>query len=195
MAYVLIVYYSRHQHTKKMAKLIARGVEQTGLLESRIRSIPPLPRFGQASVDIPDDDVPYVTLEDLEHASALAVGSPGHFGNTSAPLANFIGATSGLWLSGALKDKPFSVFTSTSSLHGGQETTLLTMAMPWLHHGMVLVGLPFTLPELSTTTKGGTPYGASTVTGKGDEPLSGEEKVLCLAAGERLATVASKLMD
>ena len=195
MAYVLVLYYSWHQSTAEMAKWVARGIDQTGLMESRLRTVPRLPHYPESSTEIEEGPVPFVTLDDLSGASGLAVGSPGHFGNMAAPLTNFIASTSGLWLSGALKDKPFSVFASTASLHGGQETTLMSMALPWLHHGMVFVGIPYTQQELLTTQQGGTPYGATHVTGQNQNPLSQEEQRLCVAMGQRLGQMADRLKD
>jgi len=187
--YVLVLYYSRHGATLQMAQQIARGVElQTGI-EARIRTVPPVsPTSEQTTDSIPEDGALYCTIDDLKQCSGLALGSPTRFGNMAAPLKHFVDSTSELWLSGALIDKPAGVFSSTSSLHGGQETTLISMMLPLLHHGMVLVGLPYSENELLTTKTGGTPYGPSHTAGTDSKsPLSDEEKNLCKALGKRLA--------
>ncbi|MEK9711397.1 MAG: NAD(P)H:quinone oxidoreductase [Thalassolituus sp.] len=192
--YVLVLYYSRHGKTAEMAKLIARGVESTGL-EARIRTVPEVSPATEATApQVPADGAIYCTMDDLKNCSGLIMGSPTRFGNIAAPLKYFIDSTSSLWLTGALIDKPAAVFTSTSSMHGGQETTLLTMMLPLLHHGMVMAGLPYTEAGLNTTTGGGTPYGASHVSGQsGEQPLTKEEINLCQAQGARIARLAQAL--
>ncbi|WP_020558628.1 NAD(P)H:quinone oxidoreductase [Thiofilum flexile] len=195
MKIVLILYYSRQGNTALMAQQIARGVESVAGCEVKLRTVPEVSAECEAIADsIPTSGAPYVTLEDLRDCAALALGSPGRFGNMAAPLKYFWEQTSGLWLSGALVDKPAAVFTSTSSLHGGQESTLLSMMLPLLHHGMMIVGLPYSNADLITTQTGGTPYGATHVSGSDSKrPLSEEEKRLCRALGKRLATLAVKL--
>lgn len=186
--YILVLYYSRHGATASMARLIARGIEGQGL-HARLRTVPPVSTECEASSPgIPDSGAPYATLDDLRNCAGLALGSPTRFGNMAAPLKYFLDGTSQLWVSGALIDKPAGVFTSTSSLHGGQESTLLSMIVPLLHHGMVIAGLPYSEPGLSTTESGGTPYGPSHTAGPdNDQPLTGTEKELCQALGNRLA--------
>ncbi len=195
MPYILVLYYSRYGATANMANHIARGVEKVTGIEARIRTVAPISATCEAIDDtIPDDGPLYVTLDDLKDCSGLALGSPTRFGNMAAPLKYFLDSTSSLWLSGSLIDKPAGVFTSTSSMHGGQETTLISMMTPLLHHGMLMVGLPYTQPELMQTTTGGTPYGASHLAGiDSKNPLSNEEQTLCLALGERIAKLAVNL--
>ncbi|MGD9787851.1 MAG: NAD(P)H:quinone oxidoreductase [Sulfuricellaceae bacterium] len=195
MADILVLYYSRHGAVKEMAHLIARGIEQVPGASARLRTVPEVSTVCEAVEDsIPAAGAPYVEHRDLEECIGLALGSPTRFGNMAAPMKYFLDTTSGLWLKGALAGKPAAVFTSTSSLHGGQETTLLTMMLPLLHHGMVLAGLPYSEPELIATTAGGTPYGASHLAGPAsDQPLAEAEKKLCLAQGKRLAQLALKL--
>ena len=193
-AYILVLYYSRGGATASMARLVARGVEEGGL-EARLRTVPEVSANHEATAPaVPDDGPPYATLDDLRHCAGLALGSPTRFGNMAAPMKYFLDGTSGLWLGGALMGKPAGVFTSTSSLHGGQESTLLSMMLPLLHHGMLICGLPYSEPELLSTTTGGTPYGPSHLAGQDSKlPLSEEEKALCKALGRRLATLAGKL--
>ena len=192
--YILVLYYSQQGNTAEMAKLIARGVEQGGL-EARMRTVPEVSTVCEATEnDIPDSGAPYATLEDLENCAGLALGSPTRFGNMAAPLKYFLDTSSQLWMSGALIGKPAGVFTSTSSMHGGQESTLLSMMLPLLHHGMVIAGLPYSEHELISTDAGGTPYGASHLSGsQTDFPLTETEKNLCRAQGKRLAELANKL--
>ncbi|MFP5349714.1 MAG: NAD(P)H:quinone oxidoreductase [Gammaproteobacteria bacterium] len=193
---ILVLYYSRHGAVLDMANHIARGIEQVDGAQARVRTVPPVtPTSEAAPKPLPDSGPPYATLDDLRECSGLALGSPTRFGNMAAPLKHFLDSTSPLWLSAALAGKPAAVFTSSSSAHGGQETTLLTMMLPLLHHGMLLVGLPYTEPELMTTRGGGTPYGASHVAGaQSDLPLSADEARLCRALGTRLATIALALV-
>lgn len=195
MKKILVLYYSRYGATEKMAKQIARGVEQVENTEAIIRTVPPVSPTSEAtSSEVPSEGAPYVTLEDLKNCSGLAIGSPTRFGNMAAPLKYFLDTTSSLWFSGELSGKPASVFTSTASMHGGQETTLLSMMMPLIHQGMLIVGIPFTVHELRTTQTGGSPYGATHLAGKdSDLPLSDDEIKLCQSLGKRLADVASKL--
>ncbi|KHD06095.1 NAD(P)H-quinone oxidoreductase [Candidatus Thiomargarita nelsonii] len=187
---ILVLYYSRHGHVAQMAQKIARGIEEVPNCQARLRTVPEVSQLCEATVpDIPDAGPPYVSLDDLENCAGLALGSPTRFGNMAAPLKYFLDQTSGLWLSGALVDKPAAVFTSTGSLHGGQESTLLSMMLPLLHHGMLLLGLPYTQGDLLTTRTGGTPYGASHVAGTDNKnPMSEEEQRLCRALGKRLAS-------
>jgi NAD(P)H dehydrogenase (quinone) len=192
--YVLILYYSRYGATADMARHIARGVEEQGA-EARLRTVPAVSTVCEATADtIPDAGAPYATLDDLRGCAGLALGSPTRYGNMAAPLKYFIDGTSALWLSGALSGKPATVFTSTASLHGGQETTLLSMMLPLLHHGMLVLGLPYSETDLLHTRSGGTPYGPSHLAGADSKlPLTDEEKRLCRALGRRLAAVAVRL--
>ena len=195
MKEILVLYYSRYGSVRQMAQFVARGIEQVAGASARLRTVPEVSAVCEAvAPGVPAAGPPYVELKDLEECSALAMGSPTRFGNMAAPLKYFMDSTSALWLKGALSGKPAAVFTSTSSLHGGQETTLLSMLLPLLHHGMLIVGLPYTESGLLSTTTGGTPYGASHVAGAAsDRPISDEEKNLCIALGRRLATIALKL--
>ncbi len=179
-----------------LAQHIARGVSQVAGIEARLRTVPPVSTTCEA-VDpaVPDDGAPYVSLEDLQGCAGLALGSPTRFGNMAAPVKYFLDGTASLWLSGELVGKPASVFSSTSSMHGGQETTLVSMMLPLMHQGMLLVGLPYTEPALNTTERGGTPYGATHVTGvSGDIPLNADEISLAKAQGMRLANIALQVM-
>jgi NAD(P)H dehydrogenase (quinone) len=195
MKEILVLYYSQYGAVKQMAQLIARGVEQVPGASARIRTVPKVSTVCEAvEKEVPDAGAPYVELKDLEECGGLALGSPTRFGNMAAPLKYFLDSTAGLWLKGALAGKPAAVFTSTSSLHGGQETTLISMILPLMHHGMVIVGLPYTEPELISTASGGTPYGASHVAGAAsDRVISEDERKLCLALGKRLAETAVRL--
>lgn len=194
MAYVLVLYYSRYGATAQMAQQIARGVEAGGL-EARLRTVPAISANHEATEPpVPDSGAPYATLDDLRDCAGLALGSPTRFGNMAAPMKYFLDGTSPLWLSAALSGKPAGVFTSTGSLHGGQETTLLSMMLPLLHHGMLIAGLPYSEPDLMSTREGGTPYGPSHLAGTdGKLPLSEAEKNLCQALGRRLASAARAL--
>lgn len=191
---ILVLYYSRSGHTAQLARLIARGVEEAGL-EARLRQVPPVaPVTEVAQPPVPEEGAPYVHREDLAECAGLALGSPTRFGNMAAPLKHFLDSTGAEWASGTLAGKPAAVFTSTGTMHGGQESTLLSMALPLLHHGMLLLGLPFTEPALNATASGGTPYGASHVAGtKGDNAISEHERELARALGRRLAQAARKL--
>lgn len=193
---ILVLYYSRHGATEALAQQLARGIESVAGMQARIRTVPPVaPTHDPDATAVPARGAPYATLEDLKECAALALGSPTRFGNMAAPLKHFLDGTGALWASGALVGKPAAVFTSTATQHGGQESTLLSMLVPLLHHGMLIVGLPFTEAALNRTVSGGTPYGASHVAGaNGDAPLSGDEKELAQALGHRLATITARLV-
>lgn len=195
MSEILVLYYSQGGAVREMAQLIARGVESVAGAKARIRTVPKVSTNCEATEpDIPAAGDPYAELDDLKECVGLALGSPTRFGNMAAPMKYFLDGTAGLWLKGTLIGKPAAVFTSTGSMHGGNETTLLTMMLPLMHHGMVLVGLPYSEPELSSTQSGGTPYGASHVGGSSDDkPITVDERKLCLALGKRLAQTALKL--
>lgn len=195
MSEILVLYYSQGGAVREMAQLIARGVESVPNIRARIRTAPKVSANCEATEpDIPASGDPYVELNDLEQCIGLALGSPTRFGNMAAPMKYFLDGTAGLWLKGALIGKPAAVFTSTGSMHGGNETTLLTMMLPLMHHGMLIVGLPYSDPELSTTQSGGTPYGASHIGGSADDkPITADERKLCLALGKRLGQTALKL--
>lgn len=192
--YILVLYYSAHGATEKMAQQLARGVEQTGL-DARLRTVPAISSVCDAvAPDVPEQGATYCTEEDLRFCSGLLLGSPTRFGNMAAPLKFFLDNTSAQWLSGDLIGKPAAVFTSTSSMHGGQESTLLSMMLPLFHHGMLMTGLPYSEPALMTTQHGGTPYGASHLSGHQNRlPLSDDEIHLCQALGKRLANIAQQL--
>jgi NAD(P)H dehydrogenase (quinone) len=195
MADVLVLYYSRYGNVARMARLIARGIDQIEGMQARLRTVPRVSSVCEASEDsVPAQGPPYVTREDLHECAALALGSPTRFGNMAAPLKYFLDGTASEWLSGTLAGKPAAVFTSTSTLHGGQETTLVSMILPLMHHGMLIVGLPYTEEDLTTTRSGGTPYGASHLAGPhNDIPVSDEEQRLCVALGRRLAGISARL--
>ncbi len=195
MKNLLILYYSRDGSVLQLAKMIARGINKVAGCESKIRRVPPVSATTEAIDDeIPSEGYPYVLLEDLEKCDGLALGSPTRFGNMAAALKYFLDSTGSLWISGQLAGKPACVFTSTSSMHGGQESTLLSMMVPLLHHGMLITGIPYTEPTLTNTVTGGTPYGASHFAGfDGNPALSKDEEKLCQALGERLARLALKL--
>lgn len=195
MSDILILYYSRKGSTAEMARRIARGVEEVSGMQARLRTVPPVSATCEAvEEDIPAEGPPYVRLEDLRECAGLILGSPTRFGNMAAPLKYFLDQTSGLWLSGDLVGKPAAVFTSTSTQHGGQESTLLSMMLPLLHHGMLILGLPFTEPALVATETGGTPYGASHVAGsEGNRPISTHEAELGRMLGRRVAETAKRL--
>ncbi len=197
MPYILVLYYSRYGAVKQMAQYIARGIESSGLCEARLRTVPPVSPITEATAPpVPESGAPYATLDDLRDAAGLALGSPTRFGNMAAPLKYFLDTSSSLWLSGELVNKPATVFTATASMHGGQETTLLSMMLPLLHLGFIIQGIPYTEPELNTTTSGGTPYGASRFVGAdGKNAVSRDEEKLCFAQGKRLANVALKLIE
>ena len=197
MSEILVLYYSPGGTIAEMANVIAHGIEEVEGMEARIRTVPPVSaNTEQIENAIPDDGPLYASLMDLEECDGLIMGCPTHFGNMPAAMKYFIDSTTPLWMSGKLVDKPAAVFSGSMSLHGGQESTLLTMMLPLLHHGMLITGLPYTQTELLSTRTGGTPYGASRVTSD-SEPnvLSQEERALCLALGHRVATTAKKLKD
>ncbi len=197
MAEILVLYYSRHGKVAEMAKFIARGIEEVEGMEARIRTVPRVSTVCEAvEASIPAQGAPYAELNDLKECIGLALGGPTHFGNMPASLKHFIDSTSPLWLSGSLIGKPATVFTSTSSLHGGQESTLLSMMLPLFHHGMVLAGIPYSETELLHTGAGGTPYGASHHDGADNSlDITEQERKLCLAQGRRLANLARALTD
>jgi NAD(P)H dehydrogenase (quinone) len=195
MADILVLYYSRYGATAAMAKQVARGIGEVDGMQARLRTVPAVSTVCETTEDsIPAQGSPYATLDDLRDCVGLALGSPTRFGNMAAPLKYFIDTTSSLWLGAELAGKPAAVFTSTSSLHGGQETTLLSMMLPLLHHGMLLLGIPYSETDLLHTDAGGTPYGASHLAGTdSDKPLTETEQRLCRALGRRLAATAQKL--
>jgi NAD(P)H dehydrogenase (quinone) len=194
MVDLLVLYYSVGGSVRRMAELIAEGIERVPGAAARLRTVPRVfTNIGDEKA-IPVDGAPYCELRDLEECAGLALGSPTRFGNMAAPLKHFLDGTGALWLKGALAGKPACVFTATASIHGGQETTLLSMMLPLLHHGMLIVGLPYTLAELNATRAGGTPYGPSHYAGVADDqPVAEAERALCIAQGKRLAEIALKL--
>lgn len=196
MSDILILYYSRTGAVAALARQIARGVAEVDGMHARLRTVPPVTATTQvATPQVPDDGAPYVEMRDLSECAGLILGSPTRFGNMAAPLKHFLDGTGADWASGTLAGKPAAVFTSTSTQHGGQESTLLSMLLPLLHHGMLIVGLPFTEPALTHTTSGGTPYGASHVAGADNQrPLADDEKLLARALGKRVAQIASRLV-
>lgn len=195
MATILVLYYSRSGKTAELARHVARGIAGVDGIDARLRSVPPVAAITQAAQPpVPEDGAPYATLDDLRECAGLVLGSPTRFGNMAAPLKHFLDGTGAEWASGALVGKPAAVFTSTSSMHGGQEATLLSMMTPLLHHGCLLLGIPYTEPLLSTTISGGTPYGASHVGGANNERvLSDDEKSLARALGRRVADLVAQL--
>ena len=194
---VLVLYYSPGGTTAEMAAIIARGIEEVDGIQARIRTVPAVsPVNEQTSPDIPEDGPLYATMDDLTECNGLVLGCPTHFGNMPAAMKHFIDGTSALWMGGKLAGKPAAVFSASTSMHGGQESTLLTMMLPLLHHGMLLVGLPYTETELFETKTGGSPYGATRLTNDLDStPLSDEERKLCLAIGKRVANTTKKLFS
>jgi len=195
VADILVLYYSAGGAVRRMAELVAEGVERVPGAAARLRTVPKVSAVTQpVQPAIPEQGAPYCELRDLEECAGLALGSPGYFGNMAAPLKHFLDGTVALWLKGTLAGKPASVFTSTGSLHGGHETTLVAMMLPLLHHGMLIVGMPYTQAELGATRSGGTPYGPSHVAGTADnQPVTDAERALCIAQGRRLADIALKL--
>lgn len=192
---ILVLYYSRHGATRKLAELIAQGIDSVAGCEARLRTVPAVSTVIEATEpEVPGEGAPYVELRDLEECAGLALGSPTRFGNMAAAMKYFWDGTSTQWLSGALADKPACVFTSTGSLHGGQESTLLSMMLPLMHHGMLIIGVPYTQPALMTTGSGGTPYGASHWSGiNGDHAMTDDSRTLAIALGQRLARTVIKL--
>ncbi len=195
MPEILVLYYSRNGSVRQMAQLVGRGIETVSGMTARLRTVPLVSTVAEAvEPDIPQSGAPYVEQRDLEECAGLALGSPTRFGNMAAPMKYFLDGLGGLWLRGTLTGKPATVFTASSSMHGGQETTLLSMMLPLMHHGMIIVSLPYTVPELTSTRTGGTPYGASHVAGMdNDMPVSEDERKLCIAHGRQLATITLKL--
>jgi len=199
MKEILVLYYSHTGAVREMAQLVARGVGSVAGCAARVRTVPRLTAAGQATAPAAapsekEAGAPYAELKDLEECIGIALGSPTRFGNMAAPMKYFWDSTAELWLKGRLAGKPAAVFTSTATLHGGQETTLVSMMLPLLHHGMLIVGIPYTEPELTATTSGGTPYGASHhAGGAGGQPITEHERKLCIALGRRLAEIALKL--
>lgn len=195
MQEILVLYYSQGGAVRDMAQLIARGVESVSGVKARLRTVPKVSANCEASEPaVPASGAPYAELKDLQECIGMALGSPTRFGNMAAPMKYFLDGTVSLWLKGGLIGKPAAVFTSTGSLHGGNESTLLTMMLPLMHHGMLMVGLPYSEPSLSSTSSGGTPYGASHIGGPADDrPISEDERKLCIALGKRLAETAVKL--
>ncbi len=196
MPYILVLYYSRKGATAEMAEHVARGVVRVPEIEARVRTVPAVSANTEASEpSVPSSGPPYVTLNDLQNCAGIALGSPTRFGNMAAPLKYFLDKSGGLWQSGALIGKPAGFFTSTSSLHGGQETTLLSMMLPLIHHGAIIVGVPYSETKLFTTQTGGTPYGPSHMAGPDSNlPLSEDEKHFCCSLGKRIAEITTKLI-
>jgi NAD(P)H dehydrogenase (quinone) len=192
---ILVLYYSQHGATRELARLIARGIESVPGAQARLRTVPKVSTVCEAvEAAIPQDGAPYVERQDLDECIGLALGSPTRFGNMAAAVKYFLDGTSAEWMQGALAGKPACVFTSSSTMHGGQESTLLSMMLPLMHHGMLILGLPYTEPALTATLSGGTPYGVSHVAGvKNELPISDAEKTLAIAQGKRLAEAALKL--
>ena len=192
---ILVLYYSRGGSVAALARQIARGIEEVPGMQARVRTVPAVSPVTQvAAAAVPEDGAPYVEKKDLAECAGLALGSPTRFGNMAAPMKHFLDSCGAEWVSGTLVGKPAAVFTSTASMHGGQESTLLSMMIPLLHHGMLMLGIPFTESSLNSTRSGGTPYGASHVAGSDDQTtLSDDEKLLARALGRRLADAARKL--
>ena len=192
---ILVLYYSKSGSVKEMASLIARGINSVDGAQARIRTVPEIfPDTKKQTASIPDSGSLYVTLDDLENCSGLALGSPTRFGNMAAPLKYFLDTATTAWIKGSLENKPACVFTSSGSIHGGNESTLLAMQLPLFHLGMIVMGIPNSVPSLSSSSAGGTPYGASHVGGgKNDNPITEDEKKICIAQGVRLAEVAKKI--
>jgi NAD(P)H dehydrogenase (quinone) len=195
MQEILVLYYSHHGAVRDMARFIARGIGEVDGVTARLRTVPRVASVTETiEPAVPEHGAPYAELKDLEECIGIALGSPTRFGNMAAPMKHFWDGTGALWLKGALAGKPAAVFTSTSSMHGGQETTLASMMLPLLHHGMLIVGIPYSEPALLQTTGGGTPYGASHTAGvSSDQPITEQERALCMALGKRLARIAVKL--
>jgi NAD(P)H dehydrogenase (quinone) len=192
---ILVLYYSRGGHTAQLARLLARGVEEVDGVRARLRQVPPVAPVTQAAQPpVPDEGAPYVELRDLAECAGLILGSPTRFGNMAAPLKHFLDSTIAEWASGTLVGKPCAVFTSTGTMHGGQETTLVSMLLPLLHHGLLALGIPYTEPALNNTRTGGTPYGLSHVAGlSGENPVSEHERELARVLGRRVADLARRL--
>ena len=196
MTEILVLYYSQGGATAEMARTIAHGVEEVEGMQARVRTVPAISTVCEAiEPAVPDSGAPYAQLSDLQECEGLILGSPTHFGNMAASLKHFIDGSGSLWMSGALINKPAAVFTSSASIHGGQESTLLSMLLPLLHHGMIVMGLPYSEASLHKTTTGGTPYGASRLSSDNNAPLDNDEKTLCLALGRRIAETTLKLKE
>ena len=195
MSEILVLHYSRTGKVAQLARLVARGVAEVPGMQARLRSVPPVaPVTTAAEPPVPDEGAPYVTREDLRDCAGLILGSPTRFGNMAAPLKHFLDTTGAEWASGTLAGKPAAAFTATNTMHGGQETTLLSMMLPLLHHGMLIVGLPYTEAALNRTLTGGSPYGASHVGSvSGSNPVSDDERILARALGRRVADIAARL--
>ena len=195
MPEILIVYYSRNGSVAQLARHVARGVEEVDGMQARLRSVPPVaPTTQNAQPPVPEDGAPYATLQDLRDCAGVVLGSPTRFGNMAAPLKHYLDSSGAEWASGALVGKPAGFFTATSTLHGGQETTLVSMMLPLLHHGALIVGIPYTEAALNATTTGGTPYGASHVSGlQHERSISDDERTLARRLGRRVAEIAAKL--
>jgi NAD(P)H dehydrogenase (quinone) len=195
MTHILVLYYSRNGAVKQMAQYVARGIESVSGVEARVRTVPAIsPNTEATEPAVPATGAPYATLDDLRECDGIALGSPTRFGNMAAPLKYFIDSASSVWLAGSLVNKPAAVFSSTSSLHGGQESTLLSMMLPLMHLGCIVLGIPYSENDLHTTTSGGTPYGATHVAGAdGKNDITEEEQRLCFAMGKRVAEIAAKL--
>ena len=195
MPEVLVLYYSRNGSVRQMAQYVGRGIESVPGMRARLRTVPPVSTVAEAvTPEVPESGAPYVEQRDLAECAGLALGSPTRFGNMAAPMKYFLDGLGAQWLEGTLVGKPAAVFTASSTMHGGQEATLLSMMLPLMHHGMIIVGLPYTEPELFSTRSGGTPYGATHVAGgNNDQPISDDERKLCIAHGRRLANITQKL--
>lgn len=195
MAEILVLYYSRGGSVARLARQIARGIGEVPGMSARLRTVPPVAAVTQTSAPpVPEDGAPYVEIADLAECDGIVLGSPTRFGNMAAPVKHFLDGLGAEWVNGTLAGKPAAVFTSTASMHGGQESTLLSMHLPLLHHGCLIVGIPFTEPALSHTTSGGTPYGASHVAGtQADSQLTDDEAQLARALGHRVADIARRL--
>lgn len=195
MPEVLVLYYSRNGSVRQMAQYVGRGIESVAGIRARLRTVPPVSTVAEAvAPEVPESGAPYVEQRDLAECAGVALGSPTRFGNMAAPMKYFLDGLGAQWLDGTLVGKPAAVFTASSSMHGGQEATLLSMMLPLMHHGMIVVGLPYTEPALFSTRSGGTPYGASHVAGgNNDQPVSDDERKLCMALGSRLAAITLKL--
>jgi len=195
MPEILVLYYSRNGSVRQMAQYVGRGIESVPGMRARLRTVPPVSTVAEAvAPEVPESGAPYVEQRDLAECAGLALGSPTRFGNMAAPMKYFLDGLGVQWLEGTLVGKPAAVFTASSTMHGGQEATLLSMMLPLMHHGMIIVGLPYTEPELFSTRSGGTPYGATHVAGSNnDQPVSDDERKLCIAQGHRLAIITQKL--
>ncbi len=194
MAQILVVYYSRYGSVSRMAQQLALGVEAVSGCSAIVRCVPDVsPNYQQTEAPVPDDGPPYASMDDLKNCDGLLIGSPSYFGNMAAPLKYFLDQSSQVWLSGALIGKPAGVFTATSSHHGGQESLLISMIIPLMHHGMIISGIPYSEPALQKTSSGGTPYGASHISGREGQQLTADESDICKALGRQIAELSIKL--